>query len=46
MAFTTAQRGVEKLVAAGVLKQIDTAKRNRLFCAQAVMDILDEPPAF
>jgi len=46
VAFTTAQRGVEKLVAAGVLKQIDAAKRNRIYCAQAVMDILDEPPAF
>jgi hypothetical protein len=29
-----------------VLKQIDTAKRNRLYCAQSIMNILDEPAAF
>ena len=43
-AFTTAQRGVDKLVSLGVLKQVNAARRNRVYCAQDVMDILDEPP--
>ncbi len=46
IAFTTAQRGVDKLASLKILKQIDTAKRNRLYCAQQIMDILDEPPSF
>ncbi len=46
IAFTTAQRGIDKLTSLKILKQIDTAKRNRLYCAQQIMDILDEPPAF
>ncbi len=46
VAFTTAQRGVDKLVSLGVLKQVDPAKRNRVYCAQQIMDVLDEPPTF
>lgn len=46
VAFTTAQRGVDKLVSLGVIKQIGEAKRNRVYCAWQVMDILDEPPRF
>lgn len=46
IAFSTAQRGVDKLVALGVLKQVDAAKRNRVYCAQDITDILDEPSAF
>jgi len=46
LAFSTAQRGVDKLTELGVLKQIDSAKRNRVYCAQGMMNILDEPPAF
>lgn len=46
IAFTTAQRGVEKLVSRGILKQVGGAKRNRVYCAQQVMDILEEPPGF
>jgi Fic family protein len=46
IAFTTAQRGIDKLISLKVLKQIDTAKRNRLYCAQSIMNILDEPAAF
>jgi len=46
VAFTTAQRGVDKLVSLGILKQIDATKRNRVYFAQQIMDILDEPPAF
>ncbi len=46
MAFSTAQRGVDKLMELGVLSQVDAAKRNRVYCAQAIMDILDAPPEF
>jgi Fic family protein len=46
VAFSTAQRGIDKLVSLAILKQVDAAKRNRVYCAQEVMDILDEQPAF
>ena len=46
VAFTTAQRGVDKLVSLGVLKQVDPAKRNRVYCAREIMDVLDEPATF
>ena len=46
LAFTTAQRGVDRLVSLGILTPMDAAKRNRVYCAQGIMDILDEPPAF
>jgi Fic family protein len=44
VAFTTAQRAVEKLVSLKVLKQTTDSQRGRVFCATAIMDILDEPP--
>jgi cell filamentation protein, protein adenylyltransferase len=43
VAFTTAQRAIVKLEGAAVLKRTTEAKRNRVYCAKAVMDILDEP---
>lgn len=46
IAFTTAQRGIDRLVSLDILRPVDDAKRDRVFCAQAVMDILDEPPIF
>ena len=46
VAFTTAQRGIDKLVTADILQQVDTTKRNRVYCARQIMDILDEPPHF
>lgn len=45
VAYTTAQRAVERLVEMGILKQTDDAKRGRVFCATPIMAILDEPPA-
>ncbi len=44
VAFTTAQRGVDRLMASGILKPVSDAARDRVFCAHEVMDILDEPP--
>lgn len=44
VAFTTAQRGVEKLQRMGILSQVSDARRDRVYCAKAVLDILEEPP--
>ena len=44
VAFTTAQRAVEKLVSLRILKQTTDSQRGRVFSATAIMDILDEPP--
>jgi len=44
VAFTTAQRVVNVLVERKILSQVDNAQRDRVFCATAIMRILDEPP--
>ncbi len=43
IAFATAQRGIDKLIALGILEQTTSAKRNRVYCARKIMDILEEP---
>jgi len=43
VAFTTAQRAIERLRRIGIVKLVGHAKRNRVFCAQALLDILEEP---
>ncbi len=43
VAFTTAQRGIEKLEKSGVVTQINKTKRDRVYCAKAIFDILEEP---
>jgi len=43
VAFTTAQRAVERLQAAGILKQVNQAERDRVYCATALLKILEEP---
>lgn len=43
IAFTTAQRAIEKLVKAGVLQRITDRQRNRVFCAQGLLKILNRP---
>ena len=44
VAYTTAQRTIERLGAEGILAQTGQAKRDRVYCATKLMDILDEPP--
>lgn len=44
VAFTTAQRAINVLVEEGILSQLDNTQRDRIFCATAIMKILDEPP--
>lgn len=43
IAFTTAQRTIERLERAGIIKQVGEAKRGRVYCAKALLDILEEP---
>lgn len=44
VAFTTAQRAIDRLEAAGVVTLAGEAKRNRVYCARAILEILEEPP--
>lgn len=43
VAYTTAQRGIERLERLGIVRQENTAKRDRVYCARAIFDILEEP---
>lgn len=44
VAFTTAQRAVDRLEEAGIAALAGPAKRNRVYCARAILEVLDEPP--
>lgn len=41
VAFTTAQRAIDKLERAGILKPVSEAKRDRAYCARALLEILE-----
>ena len=43
VAFTTAQRAVQTLERGRVLERTSAARRDRLYCARAILDILEEP---
>jgi Fic family protein len=43
VAFTTAQRAIERLERSGIVQQTTDARRNRVYCARALLDILEEP---
>jgi Fic family protein len=43
VAFTTAQRAIDRLESASVLTRVSEAKRNRVYCAKALLDILEQP---
>lgn len=43
MPFPTAQRAIDKLEKRKILKQANDAKRNRIYCARIILDILEEP---
>ena len=43
VAFTTGQRAVERLARLGIVKQMGEARRDRVYCATALLDILEEP---
>jgi Fic family protein len=44
LAFTTAQRAIERLEQNDIVQQVSDAKRDRVYCARALLDILEEPP--
>lgn len=43
VAFTTAQRGIDNLEKLGIVTRTNKARRNRVYCARAILDILEEP---
>lgn len=43
LAFTTAQRAIERLEQHGIVQKVSDAKRDRVYCARALLDILEEP---
>jgi ribosomal protein S25 len=43
IAFTTAQRAIERLERANIVKRVGDAKRDRVYCATALLEILEEP---
>ncbi len=44
VAFTTAQRTIDRLESAGIVALASDAKRNRVYCAGALLEILEELP--
>jgi Fic family protein len=44
VAFTTAQRAIDRLESADIAALVGGARRNRVYCARALLDILEEPP--
>ena len=43
VAFTTAQRAIGRLERLGILEQTGQSRRNRVYCAKALLGILEEP---
>jgi hypothetical protein len=43
IAYNTAMRAIEQLEKLEVLIQVSEARRDRVFCAKAILDILEEP---
>jgi Fic family protein len=43
IAYSTAQRGVQKLEAAGIVKKTNDNKRDKVYCATEILNILEEP---
>ena len=43
VAFTTAQRAIDQLEAAGIVAQIGRRQRNRVYCAEEILNVLEEP---
>jgi len=43
VAFTTAQRAIRKLQDAAILEEVGDAQRDRVYCAKAILKVLEEP---
>jgi hypothetical protein len=44
VANKTAQRAIDRLEAARIVTLASEAKRNRVYCAGAILEVLEEPP--
>lgn len=44
VAYNTAATALRRLVRLRIVRQVGEARRDRVFCAQALLDILEEPP--
>ncbi len=44
VAYTTAQRAINRLEALGAVSRVGDHRRNRVYCAQAILDALEELP--
>lgn len=45
VAYTTARRAVDRLQSEGIVTPVGEAQRNRVYCADAVLEVLDAPSA-
>ncbi|MCY4558924.1 MAG: Fic family protein [Chloroflexi bacterium] len=45
VAYTTAQRAVERLQVAGIVSPVGSAKRNRVYCSRDMLAVLEAPRA-
>lgn len=43
LAYNTVARAIGQLEKLGVLMEVSAAKRDRVYCAKALLDILEEP---
>jgi Fic family protein len=43
IAFTTAQRAIKKFESLGIITETTQGKRDRIYCATKILDILEEP---
>jgi Fic family protein len=44
VAFTTAQRAIDRLGSGGIIAPTTEAKRNRVYCEREILSVLEEPP--
>ena len=44
VAYTTAQRAINRLESEGIVALVGAARRNRVYCAHAILEVLEEPP--
>jgi len=45
VAFTTAQRAIDRLESMGMVALASESKRDRVYCARAILAILEESPS-
>ena len=45
MAYTTAQRAIDRLESLDIVSRVGEARRNRVYCAVDALDILEESPS-